>query len=271
MISLTRLLWTLIFALCCASVSVGSDSAAEVGKHWFYMVKSKPSEPSRDEEFNAWYDGVDIPDVLEVPGFVRARRGKTQQVAEYPSANLESDDGNYVALYDIETADIDKSIIDLYVAARKMVALGRLTDVLKVVEANYYRRVVPPYEASASGSAGKQRYIFVRKVLCCRDATAMAQFQDWYSTTFMPEMMQAKGLVQVNLYLLYRVMEVLTVGPEEIPHFLTVYEIEAESPRQAVEGIYKVLDALNEAGLMSELYAEGDGAVYLQTSDVTSQ
>jgi hypothetical protein len=41
---------------------------------WFYLVKSKPSDPAREAEYNAWYDDIDVPDVLEVPGFMRARR-----------------------------------------------------------------------------------------------------------------------------------------------------------------------------------------------------
>ncbi len=51
-------------------------SAADSGinGHWFYVVKTKSTDPAREAEFNAWYDDIDIPDVLAVPGFMRARR-----------------------------------------------------------------------------------------------------------------------------------------------------------------------------------------------------
>jgi len=271
MIKLAAALPLVILSLVCTSVLAAGVSQAGDEKHWFYMVKTKPSNPAREAEFNIWYDQVDIPDVLEVPGFMRARRGIGQDFPEFPSVNLKGDDGNYVALYNIETDDIDKSIIDLYVAARKMGAMGRLTNDLKVVEANYYRRAAPPFEVSAAGSPDWQNYLFVRKILCCRDAVARERLLDWYAKTLLPKMAQAKGLVRANLYELYRIMEVLTVGPEEIPHFLAVYEIEAESPRQAIADIFRAVDKLKEAADVSKLYREGDGAVYLQTSDVKSK
>ena len=47
--------------------------AGEAGE-WFYFVKTEPSDPALEAEFNTWYDEIDIPDVLAVPGFERARR-----------------------------------------------------------------------------------------------------------------------------------------------------------------------------------------------------
>jgi hypothetical protein len=66
-------------------------------------------------------------------------------------------------------------------------------------------------------------------------------------------------------------MEVLTVGPEEIPHLLAVYEIEAASPQQAVKNMYAVSDKLGETSPMGKIYLEGGAAVYLQMSDVASE
>ena len=252
------------------SPSMASDSRSGVDNQWFYMVKTKPSDPSREAEFNAWYDDVDIPDVLEVPGFRRARRAIEQIIPEIPSANLKDDDSKYVALYDIETSDIDKSIIDLYVAARKMVALGRLTNDLKVVEANYYQRVAQPIEVTATEPVSKNKYIFIKKILCCKDSVSENQFLDWYDNTFAPEIMGSKGLTRINLYRLYRVMEVLTVGAEEIPHFLVVYEFGGDLADQTVQQINQAVSNLDEAGRLSKQYVEGDSVVYLEMSDVKS-
>ncbi len=249
---------------------MASDSRSGVDNQWFYMVKTKPSDPAREAEFNAWYDEVDIPDVLEVPGFMRARRAVEQVIPEIPSANLKDDDSKYVALYDIETNDIDTSIIDLYVAARKMVAMGRLTNDLKVVEANYYQMVAQPIDVTASEPANKNKYVFIKKILCCKDLASQKQFLDWFDNTFAPEIVGAKALTRVNLYRLYRVMEVLTVAPEEIPHFLLVYEFEGDSADQTVRQINQTVSNLNEAGRLSKLYVEGDSVVYREMSDMKS-
>ena len=248
-----------------------NDSRSNPERHWFYMVQTNSTDPAREAEFNTWYDDIDIPDVLAVPGFMRARRGLGQKLPEFPSVDLKEGQGKYVALYDIETEDIDKSIIDLYVAARKMGALGRLTDLLKVTEASYYQRLRPTHEVVNTKPAAKNKYIYVQEILCCRDEAAKAQFRDWYDKTYIPAIEKVSGFLRVNLYELYRVMTVLSVGPEEIPHLLAVYEIKAESAKQAVQGLSGAADTLNEAGRMSELYVAGDATAYLEMSDVNSE
>lgn len=238
-------------------------------KHWLYMVKTKPSDPARDVEFNAWYDDIDIPDVLAVPGFMRARRAIGQRLSGMPRFALQEKEGKYVALYDIETDDIDKSIIDLYVAARKMSALGRLTDVLKVVEANYYQRLTPTYEPS--GPAGKSKYVFIQKIICCRDKNAEEQFYNWYQNTLLPEIGTTRGFLRINLYGLYRIMEELAVGPEEIPHLLAIYEFDTDSGDQIITEINGVIEKLNKTAHMSNLFVEGDSTIYMGMSDVKSK
>jgi len=236
---------------------------------WFYLVKTEPSDPAREAEFNAWYDDIDIPDVLAVPSFKRARRAVGQVVSEFPSVRLKSDDGKYVALYDIATGDIDKSIIDLYVAARKMSALGRLTDVLRVVEANYYRRV-NAYDVEQRGSAGQQEFVYIQKILCCNNAATETEYRDWFGNVYVPAMRGVNGLSRIGFYELYRIMEELAVGPEEIPHRLAVYEIAADSATEALAGIQTATKNLEATGRVSDLHALKDSLLYLQMSDVRS-
>lgn len=255
------------FLLTLVSVSApAADPAAAA--HWFYMVKTRSTDPAQEAEFNAWYDDIDIPDVLDVPGFMRARRGQQQSIAEFPQLDLRETEGKYVALYDIETADIDKTIIDLYVGARKMVALGRITDLLKVTEANYYRRLTSGPQP-AERTTGGNDYVYIRKVLCCADDDRMRQFLDWLEGSYVPEITGIKGINGVKAYELYRIMEVVSVGPEEIPHLLLVHEITTGSIIQAVVEIHEAVNKLDQAGRMSGLFVEGnDSAVYLQMSDV---
>jgi len=62
--------------------------------------------PGREDEFNAWYDGQHLADVLRIPGFVAARRFKLAQ----PQNNLP---GRYLALYEIETDDPQAALAEL--------------------------------------------------------------------------------------------------------------------------------------------------------------
>jgi len=77
--------------------------SATAGNDWLMLVATNSTDAARDAEFNAWYDDIDIPDVLEVPGYQRARRGLRLGTAAVPVSALPADEGRYVALYDIAT------------------------------------------------------------------------------------------------------------------------------------------------------------------------
>lgn len=68
------------------------------------VVMSQPVE-GREEEYNAWYTGRHLDDVLRLPGLVSARRYKLgkDQVASHP----------YLALYNIETDTVDETLAEL--------------------------------------------------------------------------------------------------------------------------------------------------------------
>lgn len=55
-----------------------------------------------DEEFNRWYDGQHLPDVLAVPGFVSARRFR---VLSSGLTGSEPPRWHYVAIYEMECED----------------------------------------------------------------------------------------------------------------------------------------------------------------------
>jgi hypothetical protein len=53
------------------------------------VVQSRPSDPSREGEFNEWYADTHIPEVCAIPGIVSARRYKVHDagfvLATWPS------------------------------------------------------------------------------------------------------------------------------------------------------------------------------------------
>ncbi len=262
----------LLFLLLNVSNATASENAQpDPGSDWFYVVKTEPSNLVREAEFNIWYDDIDIPDVLAVPGFTRARRAVGQKIPEFPDVRLKEGDGKYVALYDIATRAIDKSIIDLYVAARKMNALGRSTDALRVVEANYYNRLIA-YDFPAAATGTGDRYFYMQKIICCRDTAANMQYRDWFDNEHIAKLHDAQGLVNISLYALYRIMEELAVEEDEIPHMLVVYEIEAQSAKKALSGLRKAIRDLevSGSGQPDHLHEVRDSILYVQMSDVKS-
>ncbi len=252
-----------------ANAAADEVAQSDVECEWFYMVKTEPSHPAREAEFNTWYDDIDIPDVLAVPGFRRARRAVGQDIPEFPEVRLQEGDGKYVALYDIATRDMDKSIIDLYVAARKMNALSRSTDALRVVEANYYHRLIA-YGFPAAGTVTGNRYFYIQKIICCRGKTAITQYRNWFDNEHIAKLRDVEGLVGTSLYQLYRIMEELAVGEDEIPHMLVIYEIEADSAMIALSELQKAIENFEVSGQPDNLREVRDSILYVQMSDVRS-
>ena len=75
---------------------------------YIFVVLTNPTTPGQENEYNEWYNGQHIPDVLNVPGFVAAQRFRladTQMGKNNPY--------KYLALYEIETDDLESALKDL--------------------------------------------------------------------------------------------------------------------------------------------------------------
>ena len=78
-------------------------------------------DPSREKEFNEWYDNMHVPDMLETPGMISA----TRWVGAEPKENQRR---KYLALYELETDDVaefDKKVQEVGMGT---VQRGRFSD-----------------------------------------------------------------------------------------------------------------------------------------------
>ena len=76
----------------------------------------------RDEEFNRWYNDVHLGDVLGIEGFVAAQRFELKGMPGADSPH------RYLALYEIETDDVDAVVERLTSSAGSMVLSDALLD-----------------------------------------------------------------------------------------------------------------------------------------------
>lgn len=76
------------------------SSASRTGK-WVNLVEQECT-PGREAEYHDWYNNMHIPDILQTPGFVSARR--------YEIREPRDGRGKYLAVYEIETDDIDATM-----------------------------------------------------------------------------------------------------------------------------------------------------------------
>ena len=78
-----------------------------MGKHVF-VVFSNPVE-GREDEYNAWFTDVHLQDALKIPGIIAAQRFKLSDVQR----NTPPFPWGYLALYDIETDDLNHTVTAL--------------------------------------------------------------------------------------------------------------------------------------------------------------
>jgi hypothetical protein len=250
--------------------SLAGTAAAEAtgpSGHWLMLVATQNLREGDEAAFNHWYDDIDIPDVLKVPGYQRARRGVRQSVAGFSSANEERAEGRYLALYDIETSNIDRTIIDMLLAAKKMDMTGRSIDALKVTERVYWRRHGAPLEVADAEITGRNIYLYLERVACCRDEATENALDEWYDNTRLPDVAHAgaPGLLRITRYEVYRVV---MVEPRTVPRFLTVYEFAADSAQQVVAAMHGIDAKLAKADRLSEWFTPSGSAVFQQIRDV---
>jgi hypothetical protein len=74
----------------------------------FKMLVFSDPVSGREQEYNEWYTGRHLADIVALPGFTAAQRFKVQSVP------LGSCGNRYVAAYDMETDDPDGAIANMF-------------------------------------------------------------------------------------------------------------------------------------------------------------
>ena len=69
---------------------------------WLLVVETNSADAAREAEFNAWYDKIHLPDVLETPSFIKATRYEDTKPLEGKA--------KFLATYEIEADDIDEAM-----------------------------------------------------------------------------------------------------------------------------------------------------------------
>ena len=100
---------------------------------WLLAVESNCTDAARETEFNEWYDKTHLPDVFETPSFIKATRYENTEPSEGKA--------KFLALYEIETDDIDGFMKTHNDNMARKRAEGRFSDLLVVGSRGFYRQI----------------------------------------------------------------------------------------------------------------------------------
>lgn len=95
------------------------------------IVMTQPVE-GREQEYNDWYQGMHLPDLVAVHGVKSAQRFRLSRTVVADRGPLP-----YLAIYDIETDDIDKTLDDL----KARVGSGQIFVSSALSKENYFGAV----------------------------------------------------------------------------------------------------------------------------------
>ena len=101
---------------------------------YMLVVGLNCSDPLKEGEFNDWYNNTHLPDVLETKGFVRATR--------WEHTDPKKEDAKYLALYSIETDDIQATMKDLQDNLAVKRAAGRMSNLGSRVLMGVYKQII---------------------------------------------------------------------------------------------------------------------------------
>ncbi len=105
---------------------------------WLLIAETNCSDPAREDEYNHWYNTIHIPDVLETPGIFRATR--------YESNEPPEGHGKYLAIYDVETEDIEQLSKTFGEIMTSKWVQGRMSELVAPIHAAFYEQMAPPIE-----------------------------------------------------------------------------------------------------------------------------
>src|SRR5216684_925789 len=101
--------------------------------HGLLLAITNCTDPSKEEEFNAWYNHMHVPDVT-APGIFR-------HALRFVNTDPSSLAGQYVATYETNWEDVTKAMPAHREASVKLRERGRLSDTIEVVASLTARRL----------------------------------------------------------------------------------------------------------------------------------
>lgn len=101
--------------------------------NWIYLVSTNSKDLARETEFSNWYNNIHLPDVLETPGFVGAKR---YQITEPMEGK-----GKFLAVYEMDCDDGIGAVSALRLNMVQKKAEGRFSELLDVTDKSVYQQI----------------------------------------------------------------------------------------------------------------------------------
>ena len=184
------------------------------------FVITNCSDPSKEEEFNYWYNHIHLPDVTSSGAFQHAIR----------FANTEPDaaDGKYIATYETFQDDVPKAWSVLQEHTTRLREQGRSFPALKLVTAGVFKKLGGEFCGANRPTRG------ILAVLSnCNDPAREDECNRWYNDVHLPDILDS-GLY--NTAYRYEALDPQATGAK----YLAIYETHLSDPGKAGSELRKL-------------------------------
>jgi len=185
--------------LCAWAALVGCAGHSAPVTQQYYVMVFDDAAPATDAAFNACFDDQRIPDARTLPGFVSAQRFKLNTPQMYPGVTVTLP--SYLALYQIDTNDLTATMAQLQRTAGTTGA-GTCPGLNPTTADVYaYRFSAPGQDRTAADPkvpAGGPRSDYVHIVFTVPRPAAKDQFEHWYLTSHMPQLLTRPGFTSAQ-------------------------------------------------------------------------
>jgi len=159
-------------------------------ERWVNLVENN-ADPARTAQFNDWYDNLHLPDALASPGFVRARRYERQEFHDGRA--------QFLAIYEIDSADIDETMRTRRAIREEEVRKGRASTSFPHLSFSLWRDVLCQQiseRLASRNAAGPGKWLSLIESNC--DPLREDEFNDWCEQVQVPASLQVPGYVSAR-------------------------------------------------------------------------
>jgi len=178
------------------------------------------SDPSKEDEFNYWYNHIHVPDIT---GF-----GVFRHAIRFANTNPKPGEGKYFATYEIAQDDVPGAWSTLRERGAKLREQGRYSPLLQVVQAGVFKKLGGEFYAASRPTRG-----ILAVLTNCKDPAREEEFNRWYSDVHIPDILDTGAYHTAYRY--ESLDPKVTRGK-----YLAVYETHYENSTKAREELGKV-------------------------------
>lgn len=226
-----------------ATVARAADPVTVPAETYYLLVFNQPVA-GQEQEYNRWYDHQHAPDVVSVPGFVRAQRYVFASTQLRPAPAKPK----YVVIYQIKTNDLAA----VYAEVRRRLSSGetKISPTLdKDSGQNFTYRVLRPHlagaqpDSQASDLATIQGYI--QLVFADPADGKDAEFNTWYDTHHAPDVLKVSGFTSGQRLVLADVQ----LAPQQgtAPKYLTMFDIQTKNLPRTIAEFQRLAPGMNSS------------------------